>query len=303
MTKPSPTLQHWLILMLLGAIWGSSFILMKMGLRHYTGLQVGSLRIVFTFVLFLPYAIYSLRKIPKNKLLPVAAIGLLGSFFPAYLFATAQDNGIDSSISGILNSLTPLFTYLWGVFFFLQPKNNIRLLGIVLGLLGAIVIVYDGHTSIDKFALLIFIATMCYGLSGNIAKHFLQEVSPRYITAVSFFFVGLPALLILSTTDVVQVTMQGGGVLWSLAAIFVLSVVGTALALLLFWKLIQQTDPIFGSITTYLIPLVAIAWGVLDGEQLQVNHLFGFLLIMISVLLVKQIKKTNKETAIVKDSH
>jgi len=291
--EQQPTLQNWLTLAFLSAVWGSSFILMKKALISFSSVQVATLRVGISFVILLPYIIRIYKKIPKNRRLHVFLIGLMGSFLPAFLFATAQTK-LDSAAAGILNSLTPLFTYLWGVFMFSQPKSSRRLLGIFIGFLGAILLIINPQNGfgINSYALLILIATIMYGLSGNIAKFFLQDVNPKHITAVSFLHVGVVALAILFFTDFVSI-MQTDKLAWqSLMYVSVLAIVGTALALMLFWKLVQDTDAIFGSMTTYFIPVVAIIWGLGDGELLNWHQYFGFALILVSVILVKsKVKK------------
>ena len=296
MSAKQPTLYNWLTLVFLSIVWGSSFILMKKGLVSFSPVQVATLRISIAFLVFLPYIMKVYKNIPKEKLKTIFFIGLLGSFVPAFLFAKAQTE-IDSAPAGILNSLTPLFTYLWGIFLFSQPKSPKRLLGIGIGFLGAIILIIKPEQgfSLNIFALLILLATILYGLSGNLAKYYLQQVDPKQITAISFLYVGIAALTILGFTDFISV-MQTDSQAWlSLLYVAILSLVGTAFALMLFWKLIQDTDAIFGSMTTYFIPVVAILWGLLDGEQLSWQQYLGFGLIVVSVFLVKSQPKTSEK--------
>ena len=282
-------LQNLIILLLLSFVWGSSFILMKKALISFTGLQVGSLRIAIAFLFFLPYAIKVIASIPKDKLKYIAAIGLVGSFLPAFLYAIAQTK-LDSAPTGILNSLTPLTTYIWGIFVFHQTKSSQRFMGIIIGLIGATILIVDPQSTfgINAYALLVVLATIFYGLSGNIAKTYLQDVKASHITAVSFCFVGIPAIIIAFATSFTSVLQTDPKAWQSLGYIAILAIVGTALALVLFWKLIQKTDALFGSITTYIIPIVAIGWGLLDGEKLVAHQYIGFLLIIVSVFLVKK---------------
>lgn len=286
------SLKNWIVLIFLSIVWGSSFILMKKGLVSFSGVQVGSLRMSIAFLVFLPYCFIIFKKIQKQYLFPIFLIGLVGSFIPAFLFATAQTK-LDSAPTGILNSLVPLFTYLWGISFFGQKNNRSQFVGILIGLVGAIILVIEPNSSlgVNAYALLVLLATILYGLSSNIAKKYLQDVPPIYITAMSFGLIGLPAVFILFSTNFIDV-MQTNPYAWlSLGYVAILSIVGTALALLLFWKLIQDTNPIFGSLTTYIIPIIAIGWGVLDGEILVLRQYLGFLLIFLSIVLVKRNNK------------
>lgn len=289
MSNQNPSLKNWLILILLSIVWGSSFILIKKGLVSFSGIQVGALRITIAFLFFLPIAFRFLKKVPKEKLKFILAVGLIGSFFPAFLFPIAQKE-INSSTAGILNSMVPLFTYIWGIAVFQQGKNSKRLLGIFIGMAGAIALILEpgSQLGIKPFALFILLATIMYGLSSNIAKHKLQDVKSLYITSLSFFFVGIPAIAILFSTDFLEVMKTDEFAWHSLGFVSILAIVGTALSLLLFWKLVQQTDAIFGSMTTYLIPVVAIMWGLLDREQLYLYQYLGFGFILLSVFLVRK---------------
>lgn len=287
------TTQNWIVLIFLSLVWGSSFILMKKALVSFSGVQVGSLRMSIAFLIFLPYCFFIFKKIPRKRFLPIFLIGLVGSFIPAFLFAIAQTK-IDSAPTGILNSLVPLFTYVWGISVFGQKNNRKQFIGILIGLLGAVVLVLEPNSTfgINAYALLVLLATILYGLSSNIAKKYLQDVPPMYITAMGFGLIGIPALGILFSTNFFEVMQTNPNAWVSLGYVSILSIVGTALALLLFWRLIQETNPIFGSLTTYIMPIVAICWGLLDGEILVLRQYLGFFLIFFSVLLVKSNNKS-----------
>ena len=284
-----PTWGNWSTLILLALIWGTSFILIKKGLVTFSGMQVGALRIGIAFLFFIPIAARALRRIPRRYLGYVLAIGIFSSFIPSFLIPLGQEN-TDSSTAGILVSLTPLSTYLWGITIFQQKGSTKRSCGVILGLIGASILMIDPSSSMgfNPSALYILVSSVLYGISGNIVHRYLKEVNSTDITSVSFIMIGIPALGYLFTTDFISV-MQSDKQAWiSLGAVIILSIVGTAMALLLFWKLVQQTDPVFGSVTTYLIPIVAIMWGLLDGEEVVPRQLIGFVLILLSVFLVQQ---------------
>lgn len=283
-----PSWQNWSVLLILTLVWGTSFILIKKGLVSFTGMQVGALRIGIAFLFFLPFAARAFRRIPRHTLWYILAIGIFSSFIPSFLIPIGQEN-TDSSTAGILVSLTPLSTYLWGITLFQQKGSRRRSWGVLLGLAGASTLMIDPSSPIgfNPSALYILGSSILYGISGNIVHRHLKDVRSTDITSVSFIMIGLPALIYLFTTDFVPV-MQSGEQAWlSLGAVVILAVVGTAIALLLFWKLVQQTDPVFGSTTTYLIPIVAIIWGFIDGEQILLHQFFGFSLILLSVFLVQ----------------
>lgn len=291
----SPTLKSYLTLLVLTLVWGTSFILIKKGLVSFSGMQVGALRIGIAFFVLLPLAIRAIRRIPRKYLWSIFAVGVFSSFVPSFLIPLGQVN-TDSSTAGILVSMTPMFTYLWGITLFGQQAGRKRTLGVVIGLIGATSLMIEPGVSmgINSSALYILASTIMYGVSGNIVHRHLKEVDSTDITAVSFFMIGLPAVTYLFTTDFVNVMQEGEQAWFSLGAVAILSIVGTALALLLFWRLVQQTDPVFGSTTTYLVPVVAIIWGVVDGEHILPHHFLGFALILLSVFLVQ--KKNNSNT-------
>lgn len=288
-----PSWQNWAILLLLTLVWGTSFILIKKGLVSFTGMQVGALRIGIAFLCFIPIALPAFRRIPRRYLWYLLAIGVFSSFVPSFLIPIGQQD-TDSSTAGILVSLTPLSTYLWGITMFQQRGSIKRSLGVLIGLIGATSLMVDPSSSMgfNPSALYILASSIMYGLSGNIVQRHLKNVSSTDITAVSFIMIGLPALIYLFSTDFLSVMQTGERAWFSLGAVAILSIVGTAMALLLYWKLVQQTDAVFGSTTTYLIPIVAIMWGLLDGEKLYPHQFFGFALILVSVFLVRAGQKS-----------
>lgn len=284
-----PSWQNWAVLVLLTLVWGTSFILIKKGLVSFTGMQVGALRIGIAFLCFIPIAVPALRRIPRRYLWYLLAVGVFSSFVPSFLIPIGQQD-TNSSTAGILVSLTPLSTYLWGIAMFDQKGSLKRSAGVLIGLLGATSLVIDPSSSVgfNPSALYILVSSIMYGLSGNIVHRHLKNVDSTDITAVSFVMIGLPALIYLFSTDFLSVMQSGYQAWFSLGAVTILSIVGTAMALLLYWKLVQQTDPVFGSTTTYLVPIVAIMWGLLDGENLFPHQFFGFALILVSVFLVRK---------------
>lgn len=284
-----PSLQHWGILILLTLVWGTSFILIKKGLDSFTGMQVGALRIAIAFLCFLPIAVPAFRRIPRNALWYLLAVGVFSSFIPSFLIPIGQEN-TDSSTAGILVSLTPLTTYLWGIAMFGQSASLKRSIGVLIGLIGASSLMIDPTSSMgfNPSALYILTSSILYGVSGNIVHRYLKNVRATDITAVSFVMIGLPALIYVFSTDFISVMQTGSQAWFSLGAVSILSIVGTAMALLLYWDLVQKTDPVFGSTTTYLVPIVAILWGILDGEKLMAYQFLGFALILASVFLVRK---------------
>jgi len=281
-------LKSVLILIVLSVIWGSSFILMKEGLKAYSPEVVAALRITIAAVVFLPYLLTKLKQITKLKYIILFALLEVG--IPPFLYTFAQ-TVIDSSTAGILNSLVPLFTLITGAIIFGVRVTLLKTAGVLIGLSGAVFLVLFAPGSADvinfsnAFGFLIVLATLMYGLGGNILKEYLQDVSSMVITATSFVCMGIPAGLFLLTTDVMSLPLSDPANLRAFAAIATLSIVGSALAIVLFNVVIKQSDALFASSVTYLIPFVAIFWGVLDGEAIGYVHAVSLLIILSGIYL------------------
>jgi len=277
----------WGYLVVLSLVWGSSFILIKKGLIGLTALQVGSLRIVFAAIFLLLIGFKSLSKIPKDKWKYIALTSMLGTFIPAFLFAIAQTE-IDSSVSSILNSLTPLNTLILGAIAFGVSFQRRQLWGVIIGLIGSLLLVFNGAINHPEqnyyYAILVIIASICYAINVNLIKRFLSDLTPLSITTGNFLFLLFPSLIILFSTgfaNVIQVQQAQESILF----IMILGVVGTGIANILFFKLIQISSPVFATSVTYLIPVVAFFWGLLDNEMLTIVQFFGALIILVGVYL------------------
>ncbi|MFV5700491.1 DMT family transporter [Flavobacterium sp. XS2P12] len=277
----------WFYLMVLALVWGSSFILIKKGLVGLTALQLGSLRIIFAAVFLLLIGFKSLAKIPKEKWKYIALTSMFGTFIPAYLFAIAQTE-IDSSVSSILNSLTPLNTLVLGALAFgLQFRRN-QIFGVLIGLIGSALLILNGAIHHPEqnyyYAILVLIASVCYAVNVNLLKKYLHDLSPLSITTGNFAFLLLPTISILFFSGFFEV-VHDVKVQESVLFIMVLGVVGTGIANILFFKLIQMSSPVFATSVTYLIPIVAFFWGLLDNEMLTPVQFFGAFIILIGVYL------------------
>ena len=277
----------WVYLIVLALVWGSSFILIKKGLIGLTALQLGSLRILFAAIFLMIIGFRSLSKIPKFKWKYIALTSLFGTFIPAYLFAIAQTQ-IDSSVSSILNSLTPLNTLILGALVFgLQFKRN-QIFGILIGLAGSALLILNGAIHHPEqnyyYAILVLIASICYAVNVNLIKKHLHDLSPLSITTGNFMVLFVPALIVLFFSGFFEI-VGDVKVQESVLFIVVLGVVGTGIANILFFKLIQISSPVFATSVTYLIPVVAFCWGLLDNEMLTAVQFFGAFIILIGVYL------------------
>ena len=275
----------------LAVIWGSSFILMKVGLRVYSPYQVGTMRMLISFLCLFPFVWNSFAKVPRNKWKYLAAAGILGNGIPAILFPYAQ-TGISSAVAGMLNSLTPVFTLIAGVTFFGMGVTRNRVLGLLLGLLGAILLIVTrsdaGFQANVVFSLIIVVATICYALSVNILRHRLAEVDSMSLSGFALMFVGPPAAVFLFSTDFIARTQTQPGAMASFSSIAALAVFGTAISTLLFNNLIKSSGALAASSVTYLIPFVAVIWGLIDGESFHLFYFFGLLFVLSGVYLINK---------------
>jgi len=284
---------RWLILIVLALIWGSSFILMKKALVHLNPVQVGALRMVFTALVLIPTGFRGLSRIGRKQWIYIVITAMVGTFFPVFLFAFSIQN-IDSSIVSILNSLTPLNTLLVGALFFGFSFLRKQFLGVLIGLTGALMLILKGAelnpNQNYSFAFLIVLASIGYAFNVNILKKHLEDLSALTITTGNFVVLLFPALLVLLFTDFfrIEFIVEARS---SLFYLVLLAVFGTAMAKTLFNKLVKISSPIFSSSVTYLIPIVAITWGVLDGEQVHLDQFLAGGLILLGVYLTNKGKK------------
>jgi drug/metabolite transporter (DMT)-like permease len=296
--SPRKLFIAWVILAGLALTWGSSFILIKRGLEVFSSDEVGALRISITFLFLAPVALTRIKKISLRDWKYLFLVGLIGSGLPAFLFAKAQ-TGIDSSLAGILNSLTPLFTLIISLSFFSFKARWFNIAGVLIGLAGAIgLISVSGGRSFEfnfHYAIYIIVATICYATNVNLVKYKLPDISAVTITALSFLIIGLPVLAYLVFfTDFTRQLSTEPEALTGLGYIAVLSVVGTGLALIAFNKLVKLASPVFAASVTYLIPLVAVTWGAIDGEKLGAGSYIWMAFILLGIFLVNKKKITIK---------
>ncbi len=284
----------WFILLFLVLVWGSSFILIKKSLEVFSPVQLGALRILLAALALVPFGIKRIHKVKPSKWVVLAIAGILGNGAPAFLFAAAQ-KGIDSSVTGILNSLTTLFTLLVGILFFKFKARPIHIIGVFIGLTGAVLLIIisgNGHFQFNfSYASLILVATICYAFNVNIIKTYLNDFHPVRLTTYAFMFMIPPvAIILFGFTDFSVKTIYHPHFWTAFGYISILSLVGTALAMVLFNRLVQLTNSVFAASVTYMIPVVAVMWGVLDGEPFNLLYFFCTLMILTGVYLVNRKK-------------
>lgn len=279
-----------IILASLAVTWGSSFILIKRALEYFTPQEVGALRIVITFLFFIPFAIVHFKTIKKKHILYLAIVGIIGSTIPAFLFAYAE-TGIDSSLAGILNSLTPLFTFIISFSFFKYRAKWFNVIGLIIAFTGAMgLITYsgEGHVAFNfKYASYIILAAICYAINVNVIKYKLSDLKNISVATFGFILAGIPTTVYLYvyTPFLHSVTSQAQ-ILTGMGYLALLSILGTAIALIAFYYLIKISSTVFSSSVTYLIPIVAVLWGIFDGEVFKASYMIWITFILSGIYLV-----------------
>ena len=291
----SIAVKKWVYFIVLSLIWGSSYILIKKGLIGLTPIQLGSIRILFTTSILALIGYKSLKGLTIEQWKWLVFTGFVGTFFPSFLFAFSETE-IDSSVVAVLNGLTPLFSLLFAALFFNQSVKSKQLGGVLVGFVGTILLVVQEFsltsTGDGRYALLVVLAAICYGINVNALKYKLQGVAPMAIALANFVAISIPALILLLTSDFQWETFYTDEkILSSLWYIFILSLVGTAFAKVLFNELLSFSTAVFSISITYLLPIVAIAWGVLDGEQFGGLQWVASGFILCGIYLVTETKK------------
>ena len=283
--------NKWVFLALLSLIWGSSFILIKKGLVGLSALQLGSLRIIFSsFFLLLIYwkRVYTIHFIEWKWIIISAFIG---SFFPAFLFAFAETE-IDSSVASVLNSIVPLNTLIIGVLIFNIKSSAKQFMGVFIGFIGATLLIISGiNINPDQnylYAGLVIICSFLYALNVNIIKKYLQHMSAVTLAVGHFSVIFAPAILIFCFSDFRITSLHSAEVQLSIFYVLILALFATAIAKILFNKLIQISSPVFASSVTYSMLIVSILWGIVDGEKFSIYQLLSTLVIVLGILLTSK---------------
>jgi drug/metabolite transporter (DMT)-like permease len=264
---------------------------MKIGMQYLTACQVASIRILSAGLVMLPFGVKALKKVPKNKMIPVIIAGLLGNFFPAFLYCLAEIK-IDSSLASILNALTPLCAILIGVTFFHLKVTRNKILGVIIGFIGLVLLPFAAKGEISfvnlSYSSLVLVATMCYGTNVHVVSNYLKELSSTDIASVAFIFFILPCILILCLTGFFDLPLTQSGFPFSVMASFVLGALGTALASVWFYTLVKTAGSIFASLVTYGIPFIAVLWGLIFGEAITVWEIACLFIILAGVYIVNK---------------
>ncbi len=287
-------LFNWFIFTTLSIVWGSSFILMKEGLVSLSAYQVASLRIISSGLVLLPIAIKHFTKVPQNKLLIIFLSGVLGSLLPAFLFCLAEEH-IDSSLAGTLNALTPVFVIIMGALLFKRQTPTIKIVGICISFAGSILLFFaqPGFRQNSNFidVMFVVIATLCYGINVNMVGKYLKEIPSLQIAAIALVFNAIPAFIVLYFTGYFKEDIFSEPMLIATGYTFLLGILGTAAASILFYMLLKRAGVVFSSMVTYAIPIVAVMWGIVYGEMVGWKQILCLVVILFGVYVANRSKK------------
>ena len=280
-------IENWVILLILSIIWGSSFILMKKSLIAFSYLEVAFFRLIIAFFVLSPFFISSFKNMKTIYIIPILIVSIIGTLIPAILFAFAQVY-LDSANTGMLNALTPIFTFIIGLVFFKKKWNHTAILGIIIGLWGSYVLLMPSNQNIinTKYSLIVIFATMCYAISINTIQDKLKELKPLDIAVISSFFSFIIPISYFLNHGIIITIEKIYTNLLSFCYLIVLGMICTSFAIILFNHLIKNTSAVFGSSTTYLIPVFAIIWGVIDNEIIENHEIIGIIIILFGVLVM-----------------
>ncbi len=282
---------NWLLFTALCFIWGSSFILMKEGLKVLSAYEVAAIRMLSAGIVLVPFSAQALKQMNGKDIGLAILTGVLGSFIPAILFCIAETK-IDSALAGMLNALTPLFVIIVGAVFFRSVIPWKKVVGVLIGFSGMLFLFFAKHSSSAEsnffYAFLILVATFCYGINVNIISHRLRHISSIHLASVAFIFLIPPSLVVLYFTGFFHYSFTEISFLTSTGASSILGVFGTAIATILFYVLLKRAGVLFSSMVTYGVPFVAVLWGLLAGETISLLQMIGLLIILSGVYLANK---------------
>lgn len=290
----NPDKERWVLLVVLSIIWGSSFILIKKSLQYYGPFQVGALRVLIAGLLLAPVALMNISKFPKQRWKWLAVAGITGNFIPMFLFPLAETE-VSSSIAGIINSMMPIFVIIVGALFWSFETSRKQMLGVFISFTGACILMLSGHGGSDlKIVpiLWLLLATFLYAISTTTVKSKLNDIPARMLSSFVFFYIlFLPSLITLILTGFFKHFDGSAEAFKGLGFVSLLSVFGTGLAMMLNYRLLKISTPLFASTVTLLMPIVAVIWGIIDGERLSAIQFAGGLIIIAGLIFLRTIPK------------
>jgi drug/metabolite transporter (DMT)-like permease len=282
--------EKWVLLGLLSVIWGSSFILIKKSLEYFNPYEVGALRVLIAGILLFPFAIINIKKFPKKNIKWLILAAVTGNFIPMFLFPIAETE-VSSSIAGIINSMMPIFVIIVGAMLWKFQTTKRQMTGVAISFAGTCILAFSGGVG-GEFKLipmlLLLLATLCYAISTTTVKSKLGDIPAKILAAYVFSFVLiLPSVIALVLAGFFKDLEPGRDLYIGLGFVSLLSVFGTGLAMMMNYRLLNISTPLFASTVTLLMPVVAVIWGILDGEKLTLLQSFGGFVILAGLIFLR----------------
>lgn len=288
-----PEKEKWILLVILSLIWGSSFILIKKSLEHFTPYQVGALRVLISGVLLSPIAILNRSKFPFKSIKWLMIAAFAGNFIPMFLFPIAETK-VSSSVAGIMNSMMPIFTIIVGVLFWKTKTTSRQIIGILISFLGVTILLLSGNNKAEMpifYVSLLLFAAFLYAVSVTTVGAKLTHIPAKIMSSFVFFYIlALPSFIALIFSDFFSTFSFSEGNLIGLGYIVTLSIFGTGLAMILQYRLMSVSNPLFASTVTLIMPIVAVIWGLLDGETFTVIQFLGAMVILAGLIFLRKKK-------------
>lgn len=287
--------NKFFLLLIISITWGSSFILIKKILPVFDPFQIGAFRAGLSGLLLSFIGVPALRRMKGKDVLWIALAGLLGNFLVVFIFPFAQRH-VSSSLAGIINALDPIFTLIMGGILFGIRNRLLQYFGAIIGFLGAIVLVYfsgsESGESHYAYLILLIIGAALYAISALIVEKKLKHIKAVELASSMYSLWMLPALFILVFSGFFnEIDLSQTEIVQSLGYLTFLTVVSTTLVMFLFFKLVQKTSAVFASTTSLLIPVVAVFWGILDGEKFTFWYALGGILVIMGVYFIRENRK------------
>ncbi len=288
--------NKYFLLIFIALIWGSSFILIKKILPVFDPYQIGAFRGGLSGLLLSFIGWPALKRMSRKDIFWVALSGLFGNFLVVFIFPIAQQ-GVSSSLAGIINALDPIFTLILGAMLFGIRNKAIQYAGAVIGFIGAIILVYSSNSGTGEshlyYTILLVIGSALYAIAALIIEKKLPHIKSTDISTGIYTIWMVPSLLILGFSGFfTDIDYSHNETVVALGYLVFLTVISTTLVMFLFFKLVQDTSAVFVSTISLLLPVVAVIWGILDKEKFTVWYAIGGLLILLSVYLIRE--KNNK---------
>ena len=296
----------------LAFIWGSSFLLMKIGLRSLAPVQISGLRILSGAAVLMLLLTASRGRLPRDRRTwgHLMVTGFFLGALPFTLFALGEER-VSSALAGIGNSITPIATVVFSLLLLRNdPIGARKVVGVLIGFLGVLIIMQpwqsQGRPDLVGFGITL-VAGMSYGLGWTYTKRFLGKAdfggltlptaqmltsAGQMLVALTIWWLTQRARLSLAAPWSLHANTAGGSVLLPLLAVLALGVVGTGIAMSFQYDVVRAAGPTVGASVTYLIPVVSVALGVLVlGERLQWPQFAGAAVVLGAAVLIGRSKR------------